>query len=328
MERWTNEEEKYLIENYMTTMYCDIAKELNKTEGAIRAKCFDLNLVKNNAWSSNEIEYLKENYGKKSVKEIAVYLNRTENSVRLKANKNGLKKSPYNCDYNFFENIDNEEKAYWLGFIAADGWVTVNETSNAGTIGIELQYRDIDQLKKFNKSIGGNYKIDTLYKTCKVSTNPDKTHKMCRIRVFSIDMVKDLHKFGVTKDKTYNFHMPNLNKNLMRHFVRGYFDGDGCVRTRIRKLASGQFVEYPLCDFSSVDMNFLQELRQYIYDTLGLCSYLYTEESGCHRLCIHKNEHTVTLLNYLYDNANIYLDRKYETYLSIINNTSHESLAN
>lgn len=328
MERWTKEEEKYLIDNYMTTMYCDLAKLLNKTEGAIRAKCFDLNLVKNNAWSSDEIEYLKVNYGKQSVKEIAEYLNRTENSVRLKANKNGLKKSPYNCNYDFFKIIDSEEKAYWLGFIAADGWVTVNGISNAGTVGIELQYRDINQLKKFNKSIGGNYKIDVVDKTCKVSYYPDKIHKMCRIRIFSIDMVNDLCKFGVTKNKTYNFHMPEIDEKLMKHFIRGYFDGDGCVRTRTRKLASGQVVEYPLCDFSSVDINFLEELRQYMYDKLNICSYIYTEESGCHRLCIHKNEHTMTFLNYLYTDANIYLDRKYETYLSIINYATHESLAN
>lgn len=328
MERWTNEEEKYLIDNYMTTMYCDIAKVLNKTEGAIRAKCFELNLVKNNAWSSNEIEYLKENYGKKSVKEIAAHLNRTENSVRLKANKNELKKSPYNCNYDFFKNIDSEEKAYWLGFIASDGWITVNEKSNSGTIGIELQYKDVNHLKKFNKSICGNYKIDTLNKTCGVSPYPDRIHKMCRIRIFSIDMVNDLYKFGVTTDKTYDFHIPNIPDNLIRHFIRGYFDGDGCVRTRTRKLASGKTVEYPLCDFSSVDINFLEELRQYIYDKLGICSYIYTEESGCRRLCIHKNEHTMTFLNYLYNDAEIYLDRKYEKYLSIINNTTHESLAN
>lgn len=328
MERWTSEEEKYLINNYMTTMYCDIAKVLNKTENAIRVKCFDLNLVKNNAWSSDEIEYLKENYNKKNIKEIAKYLNRTENSVRLKANRNGLKKSQYNCDYDFFKNIDSEEKAYWLGFIAADGWVTVKELSNAGTVGIELQYRDIVHLKKFNKSICGNYKIDILDKTCKISSNPDKIHKMCRIRVCSIDMVNDLCKFGITKDKTYNFHLPNLNEDLMRHFIRGYFDGDGCVRIRTRKLSSGEPVQYPLCDFSSVDINFLEELRQYIYDKLNICSYIYTEESGCRRLCIHKNEHTMVFLNYIYNDSKIYLDRKYEIFLSIINHTTHESLAN
>ena len=328
MERWTKEEEKYLIDSYKTTMYCDIATVLNKTEGAIRAKCFELNLVKNSAWSCDEIEYLKNNYSKKSIKEIAEYLNRTESSVRLKANRNGLKKSPYNCDYDFFKIIDSEEKAYWLGFIAADGWVTVNELSNAGTLGIELQYRDINHLKKFNKSICGNYKIDMVDKTCKVSSYPDKVHKICRIRVFSIDMVNDLHKFGITANKTYNFHIPNIDESLMRHFIRGYFDGDGCVRIRARKLASGKSIEYPLCDFSSVDINFLEELRQYIYYKLGICSYIYTEKSGCYRLCIHKNEHTVGFLNYLYNDAATYLDRKYETYLSIVNNTMHESLAN
>lgn len=328
MDRWTSEEERYLINNYMTLKYCTIAEVLNKTEGAIRAKCFDLKLVKNNAWSCEEIEYLKENYNQKSIKEIAEYLNRTENSVRLKANKNGLKKSPYNCDYGFFKSIDSEEKAYWFGFVAADGWISINASSNAGVVGIELQYRDINHLKKFNKSICGNYKIDTLSRTCNVSTYPDKVHQMCRIRIFSMDMVNDLYKLGVTKDKTYCFHMPDMPENLMKHFIRGYFDGDGCVRTRTRKLKSGKVVEYPVCDFSSVDINFLEELRSYLYEKLNICSYIYVEDSGCHRLCIHKNEHTMTFLNHLYGDAQIYLDRKYKIYLSIINNTVHDSLAN
>ena len=329
MERWTNEEEKYLIDNYMDTMYCDIAKALNKTEGAIRAKCFELQLVKNNAWTEDEILFLKNNYNKLSVKEIAEYLNRTPNSVRLKANKSGCKKSPYNCDYNFFKTIDTEDKAYWLGFIAADGWVTITPESNSGSVGIELMHSDIKHLSKFNKSIHGNYKITTRDKKCKISTQPEKTHKMCQIRVFSIDMVNDLRQFGISPNKTYEFNLPNFSDNLMRHFIRGYFDGDGCVRTRKYKLASGVVVEYPLCDIASVNNIFLEQLREYLYRELGICSYIYLEQSGVYRLCIHKNEHTIKFLNYMYDNTKLFLDRKYNKYLSIINDdVINESLAN
>lgn len=328
MERWTNEEEKYLIDNYMNMMYCDIAEVLNKTEGAIRAKCFELNLVKNNAWSDEEIEFIQNNYQRLSVNEIAKYLNRTTNSVRLKANRCGCKKSPYNCDYSFFKVIDTEEKAYWFGFIAADGWVSVNSLTNSGCLGIELQYGDTNHLKKFNKSIGGNYKITNRERTCEIDPKYNKVSKESCIRIFSIDMVHDLMNVGITATKTHDFSFPTwMDDSLYGAFIRGYFDGDGCVRTKIRKLASGKVVEYPLCDIISANKDFLDKLRAILYDKLGVCSYIYADKN-CHRLYIHKNEHTLKFLDYIYKDANIYLDRKYNKYLSIVkNNKINESLA-
>ena len=159
MERWTKEQEQYLLDNYKTKMYCEISKEIGKTEGSIRAKCFDLGLVKNSGWSEEDIDYIKENYQRLSINEMAKVLNRTPNAVKLKAQRIGCKKYPYNCNYDYFKNIDTEEKAYWLGFIYADGYITINEKTNSGYVGIELQASDVNHLKKFNKSISGNYPI-------------------------------------------------------------------------------------------------------------------------------------------------------------------------
>ena len=64
MERWTKEQEQYLIENYLNTNYKVLSDFLCKSEGAIRAKCFDLKLIKNNRWTEDEILYLKNNYQK------------------------------------------------------------------------------------------------------------------------------------------------------------------------------------------------------------------------------------------------------------------------
>ena len=329
MERWTKEEEKYLIDNYMNVMYCDIAKKLNKTEGAIRAKCFDLNLVKNNAWTDDEINFIKSNYQKLSIKEMAEYLNRTTNSVRLKASRCGCKKSPYNCNYSFFKSIDTEEKAYWFGFIAADGWITINRGTNSGCLGIELQAGDTNHLKKFNKSIDGNYKITERERLCEISTKQNNVNKESCIRIFSIDMVNDLINIGITTTKTRDFSFPIwLDEKFYPAFIRGYFDGDGCVRTRTRKLSSGAVVEYPICDIVSANKDFLDKLRTLLYEKLGICSYIYIDKN-CYRLYVHKNEHTMAFLNYIYNDANIYLDRKYKKYLSIIeNNIASVSLAN
>ena len=64
MERWTKEQEKLLIEKYIDTDYKTLSDILNKTEGAIRAKCFELKLIKKNKWTDDEIKFLKENYSK------------------------------------------------------------------------------------------------------------------------------------------------------------------------------------------------------------------------------------------------------------------------
>ena len=109
----------------------------------------------------------------------------------------------------------------------------------------------------------------------------------------------------------------------MWHFIRGYFDGDGCVRIRTRKRASGEVVEYPVCDVVSANYNFLDSMRTFLYEKYKICSYIYLEKhSGCHRLYVHKNEHTIKFLNYMYGNASVYLDRKYEIYQKIINNAN------
>ena len=58
MEKWTKEQENLLIEKYIDTDYKTLSNILNKTEGAIRAKCFDLKLVKNSRWTDDEIIFL------------------------------------------------------------------------------------------------------------------------------------------------------------------------------------------------------------------------------------------------------------------------------
>ena len=182
MKRWTKEEENYLIDNFKTMNYKDISNHLGVSEGAIRAKCFDLGLVKNTRWTEEEISFVKENLYKMTYEEMSKYLNRTPVSIGVKMKKLGIKKSKYYCNYEFFKNIDTEEKAYWLGFLYADGWITVNEDANSGHVGIQLQKSDYEHLKKFNNSLNGNYNIEYGSK----ASFSGKLHEYCKIRIYSI----------------------------------------------------------------------------------------------------------------------------------------------
>lgn len=78
--------------------------------------------------------------------------------------KNGANLKKYTAYYAFFKEIDTEEKAYWLGFIAADGFITTRDN----TVGITLGRKDKNHLFKFTKSISAtnpvnDYVADTAY---------------------------------------------------------------------------------------------------------------------------------------------------------------------
>ena len=325
---WSSDDVEFLKSNYATMMYSDMSKKLNRSEGAIRAKCFDLNLVKKDAWTESELEFLKSNYSEMSNKEIADFLKRTENSVHLKANKLGLKKSPYYCNYRFFENIDTEEKAYWLGFFYADGWVTINQKTNSGVAGIELQVGDINHLKKFNKSIGGNYKITTRTREHEFEGRIIRSDECC-IRVFSRSMVDDLINHGVIQNKSYKLEFPNIDESLYPHFIRGHFDGDGSIF--YSKGPDGKYRTN--CNCVSVYKPFLDRIREILYKQ-GIYSHICisskaSKEQYYDLYCLSISDHKSVekYLYYIYGNANVYLDRKYKRYMNRPENTPRERLA-
>ena len=127
-------------------------------------------------------------------------------------------KNPINS--HTFEKIDTEEKAYWLGFLFADGGIYRN------TIELSLALKDTAHLEKFKKFMawGGNLAID---------------NKIGRCRVVFADKitVKDLFKLGCTERKSLTLRFPTENqvpKHLIYHFIRGYFDGDGSINDPIK----------------------------------------------------------------------------------------------
>lgn len=319
---WSQEEIDYLLNNWETTAYSIISKKINRSEGAIRAKCFELNLIKKDRWTDEEEEYLKKVYREIPIREIAEILGRTPDSVQNHANKMGMKKSPYSCNYRFFEEIDTEEKAYWLGFLSADGWVNKNEETNSGTIGIELQYGDIDHLKKFNKSLSGNYQITDRWRKNTFPNGNTKTTHNCVIRIYSIYMYNDLHNLGFDGNKTYTFEMPKIPDDLIRHYMRGYFDGDGCFAISYNK--SGKVNSYS-CSYLGASQKIIEKFENIIHD-LGIEStrmdtYQRDGYARMWRVWINDgdNQGRLKFLNYLYEDATIYLDRKYEKYKIIKN---------
>ncbi len=311
-EQWSDKDICYLVDNFESMTHAEIGQILNRTEQAVRAKCFDLNLFKKELpWTDYEINFVKDYYMEMKTSEISKILNRTMSAIELKASRMGLKKYPYTCNYNYFDEIDTEEKAYWLGFFTADGWINKSKKTNAGVAGIELQYGDIGHLKKFNKSISGNYQITDRWRTCSLSKDKDKKNHMCCIRIFSSTMYNSLSKIGFSNDKSYDFHIPNIQQDLIKHYIRGYFDGDGCF-CFTNKSFSISFITAS----HSLHEDLLKILEE---NSIKVNSRVFVNEYGTtmYRPEIYRFNDKINFLDWIYKDSNIYLDRKYKKYLKV-----------
>lgn len=103
-------------------------------------------------YTTKDIDFMKEHYKDMSYKDIGLALGFTERQIRGKINNMGLTK---NREYNksFFKNIDSANKAYWLGFIYADGNIANN------SLNIEIDYSDRYLLKRFANDIDSQVEV-------------------------------------------------------------------------------------------------------------------------------------------------------------------------
>ena len=103
-----------------------------------------------------QLQFIKNNYNNITYKEMSkleLFTGLTDKQIRTKAATMGLRKQrQFNKQY--FKSINDSNKAYWLGFIYADGYITYSNE-----LGIELQYSDKEHLEKLNELIGGVHKV-------------------------------------------------------------------------------------------------------------------------------------------------------------------------
>lgn len=204
----------------------------------------------------------------------------------------------YTCNENFFENIDSEEKAYWLGFIMADGFIQSHIHNNSKYIGIALKKEDKKHLEKFKNTINATYKLQEY-----VQDGYNQNSEKIRILICSSKMYNDLVNLGLSESKTFHESFPNIPQHLQRHFIRGVFDGDGSIYWNNRDKCLGVHI----CGNKDL--------------LLGIINYF--EKLGCSKN-IQKSRsisdihfsHTKALfvLNEMYKDSTVYLDRKYEIY--------------
>lgn len=186
--------------------------------------------MKKNESRDNEIVQMY-NDGK-TYKEISEFFGFKNNTpmilTALKRNGIETKKGRYplrsrnskNIDLKFFERIDTKEKAYVLGLIYSDGSIDKNG------YGFSFTSKDYDQISLFKNLLKSDHKI------CEINSFDERTNKNYKrysIHICSKKVTNDLIKIGLMNNKSFDCNFPEFDKSLIWHFIRGLFDGDGCI---------------------------------------------------------------------------------------------------
>lgn len=220
--------------------------------------------------------------------------NLKKHGIKCKVGSQGARKHRFNEDY--FKLIDSQDKAYWLGFLMADGCVYKGSDEHSMRLQINLQLRDIKHLESFQKSIGSNYKIQE-----KSVGNSEAA----LLKVNSTQMCEDLISHGMIRRKTLRVEYPNIEDKFNSHFIRGYFDGDGCISGNLKKrkmcIVGGRCMLDAIKD--------ILPLKTCIYDIKG------TEAVS---LSTSKKDSVSEFMKYIYDDAELFLYRKKEKFYSLI----------
>lgn len=193
-----------------------------------------------------------------------------------------------------FKEINTEEKAYWLGFLFADGYVM----QNRNVVGLALCQDDLEHLCKFKNFISykGNIRMREKYNSCSIEFR-------------DTEMKNDLIRLGCVPKKSLTLKFPqDIDEKFYKDFIRGYFDGDGCTcftdKTSMVSLIGTYDFLIKVCEIVNIDKERI---------------YLLDKDSQNYRIVLSSLNDMLKFLDFIYDNANIYLERKYEKYILIRN---------
>ena len=223
----------------------------------------------------------------------------------------------YTLDETVFDSIDTEEKAYWLGFLMADGYNHEDKTM----ICLRLQVEDFQILEKFRNFLKSNAPIYEFIRRTRVNK---LLRKYREVRVNSVHLSKQLAKLGCIQGKSYFLKFPTyIKKPLMNHFIRGYFDGDGCICIRHRNDRGSNSLSYQLTITGKEDV--MLEMQKHIIEATGVSKTKLGHPKNNFAKVVHYGGRKVVtkILDYLYKDATIFLERKHNKYLELVTRQSN-----
>jgi intein-encoded DNA endonuclease-like protein len=196
----------------------------------------------------------------------------------------------YPVNEGYFDKINHQNKAYLLGFWAADGFRIKN------SVGISLTERDKDILIKMREILS----------TSERPFARGKNDKCLTLRIGNEHLAKRLDELGIVERKTFSVRAPLKEiKSYNRHYIRGVLDGDGWITQRKDKQWRIGIV--------SGSSDFIDDLCWIIEGELKIKPLTY-QRGNVRDLIIGRKDDIYKFLNWIYEDAELFLKRKYKKY--------------
>jgi|SRR3989344_684354 len=262
-------------------------------------------------WTLEEINYLKSNIGRLTYKQMGVVVNRSPSSIQSKIRylpfQQKVKKHGVNS--HFFKKW-SPEMAYVLGFIGADG--NICHSGRAYTLQIACDDKDV--IEKIKLVLGY---LGPIHQKPRLNGKISYSLRICDPIIF-----KDLQALNVTERKSLTFIPPKMQSRYVKHFVRGYFDGDGSVVTAKRNNTSKPkrlrsffyTASKPMALFLHQVM--IENLRDLYKAKIAMKM---AHQVTPYYVILLGHHGSVSLFRYMYAGSNLYLERKYQKFLEGVN---------
>lgn len=202
----------------------------------------------------------------------------------------------FNFNEDYFENIDTEDKAYFLGFIVADGCIN-NKTLN-------ISQKEPDILYKFKK-----------YINFEGTVRKDKNRNIHTVNLYSEKIISDLYKLGIYSNKTMIVKYPEIPKQLENHFMRGLFDGDGCISIHKKREGSRDISDRGQVNICSGSRDFIEEYVERLNKYCSITKNKIRCPRGTYNVIDWASFSDIEkFYDFFYKDATVYLERKKETF--------------
>ena len=203
-----------------------------------------------------------------------------------------------NMKEHFFQEINEEAKAYFLGLLISDGNVFKDNTGRQASISITLDLKDEYMLEKFKEVLQANTSVGHDGRGCG------------QIAVRSNIMAEDLAKYGVVPRKSYNTYLPLISKEMMPHLIRGIFDGDGSIMAKPNPSNDGHNRFLHSISFCGTHQ-LMEDISNYILENLGIKTAVYDyKDRNLSELKIQNIDNIAKFGYWIYRNSTIFLNRK------------------
>lgn len=274
-------------------------------------------------WSQECVNYIIEQYvdNKKSIANIAKEIKTSPEAVSKKLKESNIhirtdreQALKYSVNEHYFDAIDNEHKAYWLGFLYADGYIVSKRKCGNRKVGLSLSIKDKERLEAFKEDINFTGPIN-IYST---NSSYKKNTVYGRVLITSEHMAQQLIKKGCIEQKTKQLVFPDdsiVPKQYKYDFIRGYLDGDGSITINIR---NGKVIN--VCIGFTGTKEFLIRLKDYLGKSkIELDKRYKDRKDNIFALNIGGPMQTIEMCYRFYGHATTYMNRKYQKYRLLVN---------